>query len=56
MIVIVIVVVTGARGVGSGFGIERRVDRFDVTAETFDHVPDDMVGADPNSIAKQLHR
>jgi hypothetical protein len=52
----IVIVVTGARGVGSGFGIEWRVDRFDMTAEAFDHVPDDMVGTNPNSIAKQLHR
>jgi hypothetical protein len=56
MIVVVIVVVTGAGGIGSGFGIEWRVDRFDMTAEAFDHVPNDVVGTDPNSIAKQLHR
>jgi hypothetical protein len=53
---IVIVVVTGARGIRSGFGIEWRIDRFGMTAEAFDHVSDDVVGTDPNSIAKQLHR
>jgi hypothetical protein len=53
---VVVVVMTGARGVGSGFGVEWRVDRFDMTAEAFDHVPDHVVGTDPDSIAKQLHR
>jgi len=53
---VMIVVMTGARGVGSGFGIEWRIDRFDVTAEAFDHVPDDMVGTDPDPVAEQLYR
>jgi hypothetical protein len=56
MIVVVIVVVTGAGGIGSGFGIEWRVDRLDMAAKALDHFLDDMVGTDPDPVAKQLHR
>jgi hypothetical protein len=56
MIVVVIVVVTGAGGIGSGFGIEWRIDRLDMAAKALDHFLDDMVGTDPDPVAEQLHR
>ena len=56
IVVIAVMMVPGARCVSSGLGIERRIDRFDVTAESFDHFFYDMIGADTDAVAKQLHR
>jgi len=56
VIVIVVMMVPSSWRVSAGLRIERRLDRFDVTAEAFDHVPDDVIGANANAVAKQLHR
>jgi hypothetical protein len=53
--VIVVVMMAGARGVGAGFGVERGLDRIDVAAKAFDHVPDDVIGPNSDPVAEQLH-
>ena len=52
---VMVMVMSGTRSVGTGFRIERRLDRFDMSAETLDHLLDHVVGTDPNAIPKQLH-
>jgi hypothetical protein len=49
---VVVMVMAGAGRVGTGFGIERRLDRLDVTAKAFDHVLDYMVRTDANAVAQ----
>ena len=56
IIVVAVVVMSGPRRVRSGLRIEWRLDRFNVPAETFDHLPDHVIGPDPYPVAKQLHR
>src|ERR1051326_8401783 len=36
--------------------IERRLERFDVAAQTFDHVLDDVIETDADAVAQQLDR
>ena len=56
IVIVIVMMVSGAGSVGAGFWIERRLDRFDVAAETFDHVLNHMIGADTDPVAKELHR
>jgi hypothetical protein len=50
--VMIVTVMPRARSVGAGFGIERRLDRIDMTAEAFNHVLDDVIGADTDAVAE----
>jgi hypothetical protein len=58
MVVFVIVammkVMAAARGIGAGFGIERRLDIVHVSAEALDHLRNHVIGADTDAIAEQL--
>jgi hypothetical protein len=56
VIVIAVVMVPRPGSVGAGFGIERRINRFNVAAETFHHVLDHVVGANSNAVPQKLHR
>ena len=56
VVVIMMVVVTAGDGIGAGFGIERRLDRFDVAAQCLDKVRDDVVGADTDAVVQELNR
>jgi hypothetical protein len=53
---IVVVMMRRAGRVRPGLGIEWRVEGFNVAAETFNHVLNDVIGADADAIAEQLHR
>jgi len=54
--IMVVMMMTRAWGVGTGLRIERFFNRLDMTAETFNHVPDHVIGPDANAVAEQLHR
>ena len=57
IVVIVVMMVRGSRRVREhGLRIERCLDRFNMPAQTFDHPPDHMIGADTDPIAQKLHR
>jgi hypothetical protein len=56
LMIVVVVVMPGAGRVRTGLGIERRFNRLNVPAETFDHVLDHMIGANADPVAEQLHR
>jgi hypothetical protein len=55
MVVIMVVVMPGTRRISTGFGIEWRLDRLNMTAEAFDHVLDDMIRPNADTVSKQLH-
>lgn len=56
VIVIMMVMMMARAGIGPGLRVEWCVDGIDMAAEPFDHVGDDVVGADADSLAQQLHR
>ena len=56
VMIVIVMVMPGARCIGASLGIERRFNRLDMPAQTFDHVLDHMVGANADPVAKQLHR
>ncbi len=56
MMVIVVVAVLVAAGVGACFGVEGGVDDVDVAAELFDHGFDDVIAADADLVSDQLDR
>ena len=56
VVAVVVAVVSGARRVSPRLRVERRVDFFNVPAQSLDHFGDDMIGADADAPAKQLHR
>jgi hypothetical protein len=56
VMIVVVMMVPSAGRVRTGFRIERRFDRLDVPAQTFNHVLDHMIGANSDPVAKQLHR
>jgi len=51
VVVVAVVMVAGAFGIGSPFRIERGADRVDVAAQAFDHGGDDVIVADTDRAA-----
>src|SRR5689334_332902 len=56
MVVVIVAVVMVAARVGARFRIERRHHPIDVAAKPDDHVLNDMISPDANTVAQQLHR
>ena len=45
-----------AAGIRAGFGIERGLDRVDVSADVPHHFGDHRIGADAQALLQELHR
>ena len=56
VVVVMVVAMLTPLGVGAGFGVEGGFDDVDVAAEVFDHFLDDVVAADADLVADELHR
>jgi hypothetical protein len=51
----IVEVMVVSAGVGSGFGIECRLDRIDLPGESLNHRSDHVIRADADALAEQLH-
>jgi hypothetical protein len=53
---VMVVTMPGPWSIGAGFGIERRLDGFDVPAQTLHHLLNDVIDANADAVAEQLNR
>ena len=52
VVIVAMMMMVPAAGIRTGLGIERRLDRFNMTAEALDHFTDDVVSPDTDAIAQ----